>query len=234
MQKEINKYIGKIIHSDCLDIMKQLPDKCIDLVLTDPPYGIKMAKNTNICSRIDIYGKNKKGFYTKELHTTKEWDNIRPPKIYFDEIVRVSKHQIIFGGNYFADYLQPSRGWIFWDKKEHQTQGQNFADGELAYTSFDRNLKKYLYGWIGLDYVNNSKNDKKEHPTQKPLKLFEMILRDYSNENDLILDCFSGSGTTAIACHNLKRRFICIEKDVDYYNASVERLKNAQAQMRLF
>lgn len=225
----MEQYINKIINADCLEILKQLPDKCIDLVLTDPPYGIKMAKNTNIVS-----SKAKQGFYQKEIHKTKEWDNKRPEKKYFDEIVRVSKNQIIFGGNYFADYLHPTRGWIFWDKKEHLTQGQNFADGELAYTSFDKNLKKYVYGWIGLDYVNNSKDDKKEHPTQKPLKLFEMILRDYSKEGDLILDCFSGSGTTAIACHNLKRNFICIEKDYDYWKASVERLENAQAQQKLF
>ena len=225
----MEQYINKIINADCLDILKQLPDKCIDLVLTDPPYGIKMAKNTNIVS-----SNAKSGFYSKELHSLKDWDNQRPTKEYFEEIVRVSKNQVIFGGNYFADYLNPTRGWIFWDKKEHPTQGKNFADGELAYTSFDKNLKKYTYGWIGLDYVNNSKEDKKEHPTQKPLKLFEMILRDYSNENDIILDCFSGSGTTAVACHNTKRRFICIEKDYDYWKASVERLKNAQAQLKLF
>ena len=217
--------VNKIYNADCLDILKQLPDNYFDLCLCDPPYGIKMAKNTNICSKTDFYGKNQKGFYVKEIHKTKEWDNKRPSKIYFDEICRVSKNQIIFGGNYFADYLKPSRGWIFWDKKEHSNQGQNFADGELAYTSFD--------GWIGLDYVNNSKNDKKMHPTQKPLKLFEMILNDYSKENDLVLDCFSGSGTTAIACHNLNRRFICIERDTDYYNASVERLKIAQSQLKL-
>ena len=225
----MEQYINKIINADCMDILKQLPDKCIDLVLTDPPYGIKMAKNTNIVS-----SNAKAGFYSKELHSLKDWDNQRPTKEYFEEIVRVSKNQVIFGGNYFADYLNPTRGWIFWDKKEHPTQGKNFADGELAYTSFDKNLKKYTYGWIGLDYVNNSKEDKKQHPTQKPLKLFEMILRDYSNENDLILDCFSGSGTTAVACHNLKRNFICIEKDYDYWKASVERLENAQAQMKLF
>lgn len=182
--------LNKIYNADCMDILKQLPDKCIDLVLTDPPYGIKMAKNTNICSKTDYYGKNQKGFYVKELHKQKQWDNTRPDKIYFDEIVRVSKNQIIFGGNYFADYLKPARGWIFWDKKEH--------------------------------------------PTQKPLKLFEMILNDYSKEGDLILDCFSGSGTTAVACHNLKRNFICIEKDYDYWKASVERLENAQAQQKLF
>jgi len=225
---EIKDIENQIINADCIDILKELPDKCIDLVLTDPPYGINVTKKTHNIPNI------KKGFYKKQLFKFKDWDSKRPTKMYFDEIVRVSKNQIIFGGNYFADYLTPTRGWIFWDKKEHPTQGQNFADGELAYTSFDKNIKKYVYGWIGLDYINNSKCDKKEHPTQKPLKLFEMILRDYSNENDLILDCFSGSGTTAVACHNLKRNFICIEKDYDYWKGSVERLKNAQAQMKLF
>lgn len=226
--------INKIHNADCLEFMKQLPDKSIDLVLTDPPYGIRMARNTNICSKTNSKGQTKKGFYSSKLHETKQWDNKRPEKIYFDEILRISKNAIIFGGNYFADLLPPSRGWIFWDKKEHQTQGQNFADGELVYTTFDKNVKKYLYGWIGLDYVNNSQNDKKTHPTQKPLQLFQMILQDYSNENDLVLDCFSGSGTTAIACSELKRNFICIEKDKQYYEASCQRLENYNKQLKLF
>ena len=230
----IEDITNKIICADCMDILKQLPDKCVDLVLTDPPYGIGMARTQNCISHFDKNGKNIKGFRKREIHKKKEWDNERPSKDYFEQMIRVSKNQIIFGGNYFADYLTPSRGWIFWDKKEHPTQGKNFADGELAYTSFDKNLKKYIYGWIGLDYVNNSKEDKKEHPTQKPLKLFEMILCDYSKENDLILDCFSGSGTTAIACHRLNRRFICIEKDREYWEASCKRLEDEQRQYKLF
>lgn len=225
---------NRIINADCLDIMKQLPDKCIDLVLTDPPYGIKMAKNTNIVSKVDSEGKNKKGFYQKEIHQTKEWDNKRPEKIFFDEMMRVSKNQIIFGGNYFADMLKPSRGWIVWDKKEHETQGKNFADCELAWTSFDKNIKKYTFGWIGLDYINNRKNEIKIHPTQKPSELFGMILRDYTKEGDIVFDPFSGSGTTAIACYNLKRKFLCVEKDFDYWKASCKRLEDHQRQGVLF
>lgn len=222
----IDQYINQIINADCLDILRQLPDKCIDLVLTDPPYGIGMAKNTNIVS-----SNAKAGFCRRELHTKKQWDNDRPSKIFFDEIQRVSKNQIVLGGNYFADILPPSRGWIVWDKKEHKTQGKNFADCELAWTSFDRNIKKYTFGWIGLDYINNRKDDIKIHPTQKPLPLFEWCLQNFSKEGDIILDCFSGSGTTAVACHNLKRRFICIEKDPDYYAASVDRLEKVQQQL---
>lgn len=225
----IEQFENKIINADCLDILKQLPDKCIDLVLTDPHYGIKMAKNTNIVS-----SNAKKGFYKKEIHQTKEWDNERPEFCFFQEMIRVSKNQIIFGGNYFADMLPPSRCWIVWDKKENETQGKNFADCELAWTSFDKNIKKYKFGWIGLDYINNRKDEIKIHPTQKPSELFKMILQDYTKEGDLILDCFSGSGTTAVASWELKRKFICVEKDFDYWKASCKRLEDAQRQGILF
>lgn len=230
----IEQFENKIINADCLDILKQLPDKCIDLVLTDPPYGIKMAKNTNICTKLDIYGKDKKGFYKRELHKQKDWDNQRPSEEVFNEIMRVSKNQIIFGGNYFADLLPPTRGWIVWDKKETENQGSNFADCELAYTSFDRNIKKYKFGWVGIDYINNRKDEIKIHPTQKPSELFKMILQDYSKEGDLIADFFSGSGTTAVASWNLKRRFVCVEKDFDYWKASCKRLEDHQRQGVLF
>ena len=159
----------------------------------------------------------------------------QPPSLdYFEQLIRVSKNQIIFGGNYFADMLKPSRGWIVWDKKEHETQGKNFADCELAWTSFDKNIKKYTFGWIGLDYINNRKNEIKIHPTQKPSELFGMILRDYTKEGDIVFDPFSGSGTTAVSCYNLKRRFICVEKDFDYWKASCKRLEDHQRQGVLF
>lgn len=213
--------VNKIYNADCMDILKQLPDKCIDLVLTDPPYGINIAKNGKVggckCCAVTDYGK-------------KDWDNKIPEKEVFDEIFRVSKKQIIFGGNYFVEYLHNSPCWLVWDKNNTG----NFADCELAWTNFKSAVRKYLWTWNGMLQHDMKNKDVRIHPTQKPLKLFEMILNDYSNENDLILDCFSGSGTTAIACHNLKRRFICIERDTDYYNASVERLKIAQSQLRLF
>lgn len=218
----MEQYINKIIHADCMDILKQLPDKCIDLVLTDPPYGIN-------CDGGD-YGL---GVKPKKLDK-KQWDNGIPSKGIFNEIFRVSKNQIIFGGNYFTEYLKLTKGWIFWDKIGGYKLENNFSEGELIWTSYKKVTKKLTF--VQQGFINDDKEENKGrfHPTQKPLKLFEMILRDYSNENDLILDCFSGSGTTAVACHNLKRRFICIEKDEDYYKASVERLQNAQAQLKLF
>lgn len=197
-----------------MDILKQLPDKCIDLVLTDPPYGI------NISNNIGRRKGNKHSNYKKC-----DWDNEAPKKEVFNEIIRVSKNQIIWGANHFINNIPfNSSCWLVWDKLF--SEDVSFASCELAYTSFKSVVKRYR--------LSSQQGIVRFHPTQKPLKLFEMILRDYSNENDLILDCFSGSGTTAVACHNLKRRFICIEKDYDYWKASVERLENAQAQLKLF
>ena len=209
----MEKYINQIIHADCMDILKQLPDKCIDLVLTDPPYGI------NISNNIGRRKGDKHSNYKKC-----DWDNEAPKKKVFDEIIRVSKNQIIWGANHFINKIPfNSSCWLVWDKLF--SENVSFASCELAYTSFKSVVKRYR--------LSSQQGIERFHPTQKPLKLFEMILRDYSNENDLILDCFSGSGTTAVACHNLKRRFICIEKDYDYWKASVERLKIVQAQQRL-
>lgn len=206
---------------DCIDLIRLIPDKSIDLVLTDPPYGIGVAKTGVVGGKKLAQVKN---------YGVKNWDNSIPTKEYFDEIFRVSKNQIIFGGNYFTEYLKGSSCWIVWDKNN----SGNFADCELAYTSFKTAAKLYKYTWNGMLQENMKDKELREHPTQKPAGLFKRILNDYSQPNDLILDPFSGSGTTAIAAHNLGRRFICIEKDKDYHAASVQRLKDTQAQLRLF
>ena len=207
---EIKDLENKIINDDCMNILKQLPDKCIDLVLTDPPYGIgnKFKGGTN--SKLNKFNNI----------INKGWDNV-PSDECFNEILRVSKNQIIWGGNYFN--LAPTRCFLIWDKMI--SFDFSLAMAEYAWTSFDKLAKIYRMP---------SEKRLREHPTQKPLKLFKMILRDYSKENDLVLDCFSGSGTTAVACHRLKRRFICIEKDPEYWAKSCERLKAEQAQTRLF
>lgn len=220
---EINDLINKITCADCMDILKQLPDKCIDLVLTDPPYGVKYAR-----------GKN--AFGSKVDDTTPKtsdvlWDEV-PNVDVFNEILRTSKKAIIFGGNYFTDKLPVSKCWIVWDKIGEKNFKNPFADVELAWTNETKVCKKYIC--IQQGFVNEDKNQPRIHPTQKPLKLFEMILNDFSNNNDLILDCFSGSGTTAIACLYTGRRFICIEKDPEYWKASCKRLEEEQRQGTLF
>ena len=212
----LDDLIGKITCADCLDILKQLPDKCVDLVLTDPPYGIG-ASNVRFKN-----GNNKTG---GDRFVGKNWDNNKISQEYFIELFRISKNQIIFGWNYYSNILPTTRCFIVWDKTIH---GNSYADCEIAFASFDKVARI-----IPINMVITTL-DGRIHPTQKPLKLFETILSDYSNENDLVLDCFSGSGTTAVACHNLHRRFICIEKDPEYAKASQERLEQAQRQQTLF
>lgn len=207
----INDLIGKITCADCLDILRALPDKCVDLVLTDPPYGIGVNKMTMFDG-------------AKQQKRHKEYNDVAPNIDIFNEIFRVSKNQIIWGGNYFIESLKNTRCFLIWDKI------QNFSgsDFEMAWTSFDKCSKTFRLSRV------EAYGDGTIHPTQKPISLFEWCLLNYSNENDLVLDCFSGSGTTAIACHNLKRRFICIERDPEYAKGSQERLAQAQRQQFLF
>lgn len=218
----MTEYINRIINADCLDILKELPDKCIDLVLTDPPYGIGESKGKN---------KSRGKLAVAKDYGNKDWDNSIPSAELFSEIFRVSNNQIIWGGNYFVGCLKNSSCWIVWNKLNGES---DFADCELAFTSFKSAVRKFDYRWSGMLQGNMKEKEIRIHPTQKPLPLFQWCLDNYSKEGDLILDCFSGSGTTAVACHNLKRRFICIEKDPDYWKASVERLERVQAQMTLF
>lgn len=216
--EELKNYENQILNMDCIDFLKNCPDNYFDLVLTDPPYGI------GIDGQKECFCTNPK--HNRKLHIQKGWDNEIPKQEIFRQINRVAKNIIICGANYFNEYLkQGKKGWIIWDKGQ---RGLTMSDCEIFYSDFDKPTRIYTVNRCELI------KDFTFHPTQKPLKLFEMILRDYSNENGLILDCFSGSGTTAVACHNLKRRFICIERDIDYYKASVERLKNAQSQLKLF
>ena len=218
----INEIKNKIIHADCLEVLKELQDKCIDFIVTDPPYGIKCAGGG--------YGL---GVSVKEL-PKKEWDNGIPDKIYFDEMFRVSKNQIIFGGNYFTNYLYPTKAWIIWDKIGGYSLKNNFSECELIWTSLKNVTKKLTF--IQQGFINSDKDENKFrfHPTQKPLKLVEQLIAEFCGGGGLIADFYSGSGTTAVACHNLGLDFIAVEKDAEYYKASVERLEDARAQLRLF
>ena len=218
--------LNKIHHADCLSFMKQLPDKCVDLVLTDPPYGIGYDK-----SIANDGGKQTGHSVVKNRHYhISDWDKEIPSIEIFEQIQRISKNQIIFGGNYFAHILPASRGWICWDKER---AGDFFSDCELAWTSFDMPLKKFVFMWNGMLQGDMKNKEERIHPTQKPRQLFSMILEKYAKEGQVVLDCFSGSGTTALACHDLGLDFICIEKDADYWKASCERLTQHQKQMGL-
>lgn len=212
----------EIWNDDCLNVLKNMPDKSVDLVLTDPPYGKMWTRGKNGIGVDKISNENDK--------TT--WD-IKPTKEVFDEIMRVSKNQIIFGGQYFTDILLPSNCWIVWDKRGNFPRGEQipFADCELAWTSFNKTIKKYTL--VVQGFVNESK-DERVHPTQKPSEMIQNILKDFSKETDTILDPFMGSGTTGVACANLNRNFIGIEISKRYCEISEERIMRVLNQQKLF
>lgn len=212
----------QLIHGDCLEVLKGIPDKSIDLILTDPPYGISEAAGKN----------NSRG--TKNTPATKfiskNWDNKRIEKIYFDEIFRVSKNQIIFGGNYYVDYLFPSMGWIVWDKLNNG----DFSDCELAWTSFNRALRKIEFMWNGFVQGDMKNKEIRIHPTQKPVSVIKQILSLYSTDGQTVLDPFMGGGTTGIACKLLGRNFIGIEIERDYFEMATMRINETIPNRKLF
>lgn len=213
---ESDKY--KIILGDCLEVMRQFPDKYFDLVLTDPPYGInafKDGKMGGVSPQHDMkWSKPVNTVYPKV-----EWDNRIPSKEIFAEIFRISKNQIVFGGNYFVEYLYNSPCWIIWDKTGEMTPN-NFADCEIAWTSFKTPVKKVLHKSKG--FVRDE-IEPRIHPTQKPQNVMKWCLENYSKEGDKILDPFAGSCTTLIAAKQLGRECICIEKEEQYVNICKER-----------
>lgn len=208
MKYELNGYYN----IDCLEAMKEIPDKFFDLAIVDPPYGIGMAGGKVGNSKIDY--KNFAGD-DKEI----------PTKEYFDELFRVSKNQIIFGGNYFTLFLPSKSCWIVWDK----IQPENFsmAMGELAWTSFNSPLKIYKKRIVGADTY-------RLHPTQKPVALYNWLLNNYAKKGDKILDTHVGSASSLIACHKLGFDYIGFELDTDYYNQSNQRLEAVKNQVSFF
>jgi DNA modification methylase len=202
----------ELMLGNCLEFMKNIPDKSIDLIIADPPYGKKADKGTN-------------GFGSaKNRRYPGGWDNARPSKEVFEEMFRVSKAVICFGANYFSDMLPPSNHWIFWDKKGDIAFRNPFADGELIYTTFKKPVRKIVFRQQG--FITDSK-DERFHPTQKPSELIQMLIESYSSVGDTILDPFMGSGSTGVACANTGRRFIGIEIDQKYFNIASERIADA-------
>lgn len=210
-----------MINADCQAVMAEIKDREIDLVLTDPPYGI------------GIDGGIGGGVLAKKSHFEKMgWDKSSPQKMIFDKIFTISKNQIIFGANHFISKIPfDSSCWIVWDKDN----GENdFADCELAYSSFKTAVRKFKWRWQGMLQQNMANKDEKIHPTQKPVALMSWCLNNYSKENDLIFDAFAGSFTTAIACIRTKRRFIGCELNETYFEKAVERVETELRQGVLF
>ena len=207
----------EMLHTDCMGYMATLPDKAFDLAIVDPPYGIGAGAE----SFKNGTSKTKKPYYRKN-----DWDNNAPNNKYFEELQRVSKNQIIWGGNYFPClWVNGCRGFIFWDKTIH---GNSYADGEMAWTSFDT-VARYF-----RENIAQTNSEGRIHPTQKSINLYKWLLSRYAKPGDKILDTHGGSGSICIACHDLGYDLTWMELDADYYKAAVARYKNHAVQATLF
>ena len=207
-------------------MMKEFPDKYFELAIVDP-----------------IYGDVTQGGYTSNPHTTDKlakaidyhlsiWSQQKTPREYFKELFRVSKNQIIWGGNYFQTSINSdSQGWIVWDKENGDN---NFADCELAWTSFNRATRQFTFRWAGMLQGNMKNKESRIHPTQKPVALYEWLLKNYAKQGDKILDTHVGSASSLIACHKMGFDYIGSELDPDYFKAATERLEAIKSQTTLF
>lgn len=217
-------------HCDNKDLMKLYPNKYFDLAIVDPPY---------------FDGPNKSGYYGKGYSSlgvkrannygeSTEWTV--PDEEYFKELIRVSRNQIIFGANHFADrFNSSSSSWIVWDKVNGKS---SFADAELAYTSFPGAVRIYKYMWNGMHQGSFggdvSKNEKRIHPTQKPVSLYKWILQNYAETGNKILDTHIGSGSIAIACYDMGFDLTGCELDERHYGTAIKRINNHISQQKLF
>ena len=213
-----------IYNKDCLKALKEMQDNQFDLAIVDPPYGLGMGGNLNVNAKVNYENKN--------------WDTEIPSNEYFDELKRISKNQIVWGGNYFPHLWQEGcKGFICWNKLNHH---DNRADVEMAWNSFNKLAKYVEYMWDGNRYgtKGNIKGVGKPtiriHPTEKPVYLYEWLLMNYAKEGDKILDTHLGSGSIAIACHNLGYDLEGYELDKEYFDNAIKRLKQHQAQTTLF
>jgi site-specific DNA-methyltransferase (adenine-specific) len=226
-----------------MELMKRYPDNYFELAIVDPPYGIDAGKQSvkpnkpkqKNGSTLNVKSKN---------YTQKNWDNKPADLKYFNELKRVSKHQIIWGVNYYSFNLTGGR--IVWDKLNGESDQ---FDCEIAYNSINKRTDLIRYKWAGMfqglsitknilkaniQIGNKQLNEKRIHPTQKPVKLYEWLLMNYAKEGDKILDTHLGSGSIAIACHNLKFDLTACELDKEYFDASIKRIDNHTAQQTIF
>jgi site-specific DNA-methyltransferase (adenine-specific) len=203
----------ELFNEDCMEGMKRYPDKYFELAICDPPYGLG--------KRI-VDGGSVSPFIKSQNQTVKNWDNC-PTQYFFNELFRISLHQIIWGGNYYD--LPPFRCYVIWDKMIH---GNTYSDCELAWTSFDTPSRIWVKNIVDVTL------DGRIHPTQKPVKLYEWLLKNYAKSGDKILDTHLGSGSIAIACYNLDFSLTGFEIDKDYFEGAVNRLEEHKKQGRLF
>ena len=213
-----------ITNEDNMELMARYPDKHFDLAIVDPPYGIGEDGSKNHSRGKFAISKNYKSFAGNDLNA--------PEKEYFNELKRISKNQIIWGANHFISKIPfDSSCWIVWDKDNGET---DFADCELAYTSFKTAVRRFKFKWQGMLQENMKNKEIRIHPTQKPVALYKWILDKYAKKGDIILDTHLGSGSIAIACHDYGFDLTACELDEEYYNKALDRLKKHQMLQKLF
>jgi site-specific DNA-methyltransferase (adenine-specific) len=212
-----------IENCDNMELMARYPDNYFDLAIVDPPYGIGEdgAKNHS-------RGKASKA----KKYTPKSWDTFSPLSGYFKDLQRVSKNQIIFGANHFIEKIPNANSscWIVWNK----LNTGDFADCELAYTSFNSAVRKFDFMWNGMLQGDMKNKETRIHPTQKPVALYKWLLDKYAKPTDKILDTHLGSGSIAIACHDYGFELTACELDKEYYDKAIERIQNHVSQQKLF
>lgn len=215
---------SEVFNMDCMELMKQYPDKYFDLAIVDPPYGI----DGNSHRLNEGRGKAAK---SKKYHAAL-WSQMVPDKQYFDELFRVSKNQIIWGANHFIDMV-PYRSscWLVWDKQNDNT---GFADCELAWTSFNTSVRRFVFRWNGMLQGDMKEKEIRIHPTQKPVKLYSWILKTYAVPEQKILDTHVGSGSSRIACDEYGVEFVGAELDEQYFKDHEKRFKDYKAQLTIF
>ena len=218
--------LNRLYNLDCMEGMREIPDKFFQLAVVDVPYGIN-AGDYKRGGTQHGRAKAKSAEYTR-----KEWDKTAPPPEYFKELFRVSKNQIIWGANHFISRIPvDSSCWIVWDKEN----GNNgYADCELAWTSFKSAVRIFRFRWMGMLQGNMKHKEIRIHPTQKPVRLYEWILQNYAKPGDRILDTHAGSASALIACHRMGFEFLGFEIDKEYFSASEKRLQEEMDQLTMF
>lgn len=213
---------SEVYLEDCTEALKRFNDNHFDLAIVDPPYGINVAKTGKV-------GGNNAG--RAKDYGAKEWDKQPPNDEYFRQLFRVSKNQIVWGANHFISKMPfDSSCWLVWDKDN----SGNFADCELAWTSFDTAVRKFQWRWNGMLQQNMKDKEERIHPTQKPVALYEWILQNYAERGNLILDTHLGSGSSRIAADKGGFNFVGFEIDADYYEKSKKRFNDFKSQLRMF
>ena len=213
-----------IRNCDCMELMSQYEDNHFDLAIVDPPYGIGECGKTNKSRGKLAVAKDYKPFTGEDLDA--------PPLEYFKEVERVSKNQIIWGANHFIERISKNSScWIVWDKI---TGESDFADCELAWTSFKTAVRQFRFQWSGMLQGDMKNKEHRIHPTQKPVKLYDWLLYKYAEKGQKILDTHMGSGSIAIACHYAKTPLVACELDKEYYDLACERIERETRQTELF